>query len=83
MDCFDFLLLEHVTSEEGGNEQHNHDEERPGHGDLHLARIGGSCAAISLEFLCTLLPYFIPSSPSSSSALSVPKPLAIDHNPIA
>jgi len=56
MDCFDFLLLEHVTREEGGNEQHNHDEERPGHGDLHLARIGDSCAAISLEFLCTLLP---------------------------
>jgi hypothetical protein len=29
------------------------------------------------------LPYFIPSSPSSSSALSVRKALAIGYNPIA
>jgi hypothetical protein len=83
MDCFNFPLLEHVTGEEGGNEEHDHNEERPGREDLHLARIGDSCAAISLGFFCTLLPYFIPSSPSSSSALSIRKPLAIDHNPIA
>ena len=48
MDGLDLLLLQHVAGEEGNDQEHDGDEERPRGGDLLLGGLAGG--AIGVRF---------------------------------
>lgn len=43
MHSLDLLLLQDIACKEGEHQEHDHDKERPGAGNLLRARLGGIC----------------------------------------